>query len=76
VRREVLAPFGHRNLNAEVEAFAGSTVPTTENLGGEIWRRLRAAWGAAFPGPWPRLEMIRIAETPRNIFEIRDDENE
>ncbi len=30
----------------------------------------------SFAGPWPRLEKIRIAETPRNIFEIRTDEIE
>ena len=31
VRREVLAPFEHRNLNAEVARFA-EEVPTSENL--------------------------------------------
>lgn len=75
VAAEVLAPFGHRNLNAEVNSFEG-VVPTSENLATEICRRLKARWSAAFPGEWPKLEKLRIAETPRNIFEIDADEVE
>ena len=75
VARDVLAPFDHRNLNAEAAAFAHE-VPTSENLAREIWRRLKRRWPAVFPGAWPRLEKIRIAETARNIFEIRADEIE
>lgn len=71
----VLQPFGHRNLNVEVDAFAAA-VPTSENLAVEICRRLKRNWSTVFPGEWPRLEKIRIAETPRNIFEIRADEIE
>ena len=62
VRRQVLEPFDHRNLNAEVAAFR-QVVPTSENLGQEIYRRLKRNWSAVFPGEWPRLEKIRIAET-------------
>ena len=75
VREQVLEPFGYRNLNAEVNAFRGAP-PTSENLGVEICRRLKRNWSAVFPGEWPRLEKVRIAETPRNIFEIRADEVE
>ena len=75
VRREVVAPFDHRNLNREVPVFA-DTVPTSENLGIEICRRLKRNWGLAFPGEWPKLEKVRIGETPRNIFEVRADEIE
>ena len=75
VVRQVLGRFGHRNLNAEVEAFE-RVVPTSENLGVEICRSLKANWKETFPGEWPKLEKIRIAETPRNIFEIRADEIE
>jgi 6-pyruvoyltetrahydropterin/6-carboxytetrahydropterin synthase len=71
VKAEVLDAFDHRNLNAEIPHFA-ETVPTSENLTLDIDRRLRARWQVAFPGAWPRLEKIRIAETPRNIFEIAD----
>jgi hypothetical protein len=58
-----------------VEAFE-RVVPTLENLGGEICRSLKAQWKQVFPGEWPKLEKIRIAETPRNIFEIGADEIE
>ncbi len=75
VSRLVLQPFSHRNLNAEVESFA-ETVPTSENLAVEICRRLKKEWSTAFPGEWPKLEKICIAETPRNIFEIKADEIE
>jgi 6-pyruvoyltetrahydropterin/6-carboxytetrahydropterin synthase len=75
VRAQVIAEFDHRNLNTEVPAFA-RVVPTSENLGYEICRRLKRNWGAMFPGEWPKLEKIRIGETPRNIFEVSADEIE
>ena len=75
VQREVVRPFDHRNLNQEVAAFA-SVVPTSENLGFEICRRLKRNWKQVFPGDWPKLEKIRIGETARNIFEVRADEIE
>ena len=75
VRREVLEPFDHRNLNREVARFERE-VPTSENLAREIGRRLKRSWKEAFPGDWPKLEKVRIAETPRNIFEIGADEIE
>ena len=75
VRRLVLQPFDHGNLNLDTEAFQG-IAPTSENLAVEICRRLKRDWSAAFPGEWPKLEKIRIAETDRNIFELRADEIE
>ncbi len=75
VRQQVLEPMEHRNLNLEVEAFR-ETVPTSENLGVEICRRLKRNWGTVFAGEWPQLERVRIEETPRNAFEIRADEIE
>ena len=75
VSTEVLKPFEHRNLNVELESFR-EVVPTSENLGIEICRRLKRHWRNAFPGEWPKLEKIRIEETPRNIFEIKADEIE
>ena len=75
VQREVVRPFDHRNLNQEVAAFA-SVVPTSENLGFEICRRLKRNWKQVFPDEWPKLEKIRIGETARNIFEVRADEIE
>jgi 6-pyruvoyltetrahydropterin/6-carboxytetrahydropterin synthase len=107
VRREVVRPFDHHNLNREVAVFAsvvptlgivkkqplpdgrgsdsaseprplgsGPLVPTSENLGLEICRRLKRNWKQVFPGEWPKLEKIRIGETARNIFEVGADEIE
>lgn len=75
VTRLVVEPFDHRNLNAEVAVFA-VVVATSENLGFEICRRLKQHWKEVFPGEWPKLEKIRIGETPRNIFEVSADEIE
>lgn len=66
---EIVAPFRYRNLNEEVPAFR-SVVPTTENLGIEVDRRLRAAWTQTFGAAGPRLEKVRIWETDRNICDI------
>jgi 6-pyruvoyltetrahydropterin/6-carboxytetrahydropterin synthase len=66
---QILTPFRYRNLNEEVAAFR-TLVPTTENLGTEVDRRLREAWGRAFPVEGAALEKVRIRETDRNICEI------
>lgn len=66
---QFLAPFRYRNLNQEVAAFR-TTVPTTENLGLEVDRRLRQVWAETFGSSGPRLEKVRIWETDRNICEI------
>jgi|SRR6185312_12075214 len=65
---EILAPFRYRNLNQELAAFR-EVVPTTENLGLEVDRRLREAWTKAF-ADGPSLEKVRIWETERNICEV------
>jgi len=65
----VLEPFDQQNLNTGSTIFE-ELVPTTENLAREIYRRLAVSWPSAFPGAWPVLEKVRIAETPRNIFEV------
>ena len=69
VRERVTSEFDQKNLSEQIEAFRHVT-PTTENLGLLIERRLQQGWVTAFPGPWPVLEKVRIAETPRNIFEV------
>jgi len=75
VMEHIVMPFDRCNLNEEVPAFLFS-VPTSENLAVEIWRRLKGDWRSAFPGEWPKLDRVRIAETPRNVFEITADEIE
>jgi 6-pyruvoyltetrahydropterin/6-carboxytetrahydropterin synthase len=69
VREKVIRPFDHKNLNEQIEAFE-HVVPTSENLGLLIHQRLKQGWPEVFPGQWPQLEKVRIAETPRNIFEV------
>jgi len=61
VDREVLRPFDHKSLNEDVAAFR-DTVPTTENLCMEIFRRLK-------PFPEAKLERVRVQETSNNSFE-------
>lgn len=75
VQNQVLRAFDHKNLNAEIPEFQ-KVVPTSENIGLELYKRLEESWHAAFPGPWPVLEKLRIAETPRNIFEIERHERQ
>jgi 6-pyruvoyltetrahydropterin/6-carboxytetrahydropterin synthase len=71
VEEQVLRPFDHKYLNSESAAFQ-QLVPTTENLAREIYARLQASWNSVFPGTWPVLDKVRIAETPRNIFEVSE----
>ena len=61
VQREILDAFDHTYLNEQVPAFEKS-VPTTENLCREIYRRLENF-------PKARLERVRIEETSLNSFE-------
>jgi 6-pyruvoyltetrahydropterin/6-carboxytetrahydropterin synthase len=68
VEREVVEAFDHKYLNAEVDEFR-RTVPTTENLCREIYRRLES-----FPAA--RLERVRIEETAANSFEYRGETRE
>jgi 6-pyruvoyltetrahydropterin/6-carboxytetrahydropterin synthase len=68
VEREVLEPFDHKSLNEDVAAFRG-TVPTTENLCIEIFRRLK-------PFPKAKLERVRVQETSNNSFEYAGDNPE
>jgi len=69
VAEHVVGPLDQKSLNADIAEFQ-TKVPTTENLAVEIYQRLSQAWRSAFPGEWPVLEKVRIAETSRNIFEI------
>lgn len=74
VERVILKTVDRRDLNTQVEEFAASAqtlVPTTENLTNVVAGRLVAEWPSAFPGSTTRLELVRIHETERNIFEVR-----
>src|SRR5215510_14544961 len=58
INREVVDPMDHRFLNHEVPPF-DHTVPTTENLAIEIWKRLEPKIAA----PRARLKNVRVYET-------------
>ena len=61
VRREVLEPFDHVNLNMRPEF--DSQVPTTENLSAIIFDILKRTLNSA------HLEKVRLEETAMNSFE-------
>ncbi|MDZ7640377.1 MAG: 6-carboxytetrahydropterin synthase [Bryobacterales bacterium] len=71
----VLRVYGGKNMNFDIDAFAGERVPTTENVAADIRARLEAGWpetGAAF-GHTPRMPAlagVRLFETRKNIFDI------
>ncbi len=58
LEQEVVAPMDHRFLNFEVSPF-GEVIPTTENVAGEIWRRLD--W--RLKNSHARLAKVRLYET-------------
>src|ERR1700730_16395740 len=61
IAREVLARFGHENLNT-LQEFAHE-VPTTENLCIRIYEIVQRGFGSA------HLERMRLEETMMNSFE-------
>ena len=68
VARNVLDDFDHKSLNEDVPAFR-DTVPTTENVCIEIFRRLK-------PFPEAMLVRVRVEETGKNSFEYAGDHPE
>jgi 6-pyruvoyltetrahydropterin/6-carboxytetrahydropterin synthase len=68
VQRHMLDEFDLKSLNEDVPAFR-DTVPTTENLCIEIFRRLKS-----FPSA--TLERIRVEETGKNSFEYAGENSE
>src|SRR6266852_1482537 len=63
VKEQVLDRMDHRNLNQDLEEFATTLAPTSENLATVIQGALRAHWTFA-----PSLVRVRISETDRNAF--------
>ncbi len=68
-KREVLDRFDHTHLNSD-PVFAGSFVPSTENLAMEMERRIRDAVSLLQPNSELRLVGIRIEETGNNSFAL------
>jgi 6-pyruvoyltetrahydropterin/6-carboxytetrahydropterin synthase len=68
VQSEVIEAFDYKYLNEDMPEFK-TTVPTTENVCREIYRRL-----AGFPAA--KLERVRIEETSKNSFEYSGEQAE
>jgi 6-pyruvoyltetrahydropterin/6-carboxytetrahydropterin synthase len=68
VEHEVVEAFDCKYLNEEIPEFQ-RTVPTTENVVREIYRRLKK-----FPAA--RLERVRVEETAKNSFEFSAEPSE
>lgn len=58
VKKEVVDPFDHKNLNVEVEQFAKLN-PTVENIAGVIWQLLMNKLSQS------TLANVRVYETPK-----------
>ncbi len=67
VDEEILKPFDHRFLNADVPEFAQLT-PTSENLTRVIWDKLARRIGDGALGT-AHLRKVVVRETARNFFE-------
>ena len=69
VEREVIRQFDHKDMNRDVPDFV-DLVPTTENLSVIVEKRLRRDWSRSFGTA--SLDAVRVQETKRNLFELRD----
>lgn len=69
VEREVICRLDHKDMNHDVPDFAG-LVPTSENLSVVVEKRLRRKWSDSFGTAL--LDAVRVQETKRNLFELRD----
>ena len=67
VQNEIVRTFDNKDLNHDVPDFA-NLVPTTENLAYVIADRLKRKW----PFQNIQLDGVRIQETKRNYFELRN----
>ncbi len=69
IERKVIRYLDHRDMNRDISDFE-NVVATTENLSIAIEGRLREEWNQL--SGTPALDTIRVQETKRNMFEIRD----
>ncbi len=63
IQEEILDPWDHRHLNAEVPPF-DRVIPTSENV-------VRLAWERLSPRLGDKLDKLALYETPRGWFEYR-----
>ena len=65
LEEEVIGPMDHRFLNYEVPPF-DRLIPTSENVAGEIWRRLEPRLAT----PSTRLARVRLLETSDTYVDV------
>lgn len=75
VRDEVLRVYKGKNMNLDIDTFAGGVVPTTENVAADIRARLERQWPTpgkpfGYTSRMPALAGVRLFETVKNIFDI------
>jgi len=68
LNEQIVEPFDHRFLNHEVAPF-DRVIPTIENMGREIWRRLDGPLGEA----GVKLHAIRLFETADLFVDVYGD---
>jgi 6-pyruvoyltetrahydropterin/6-carboxytetrahydropterin synthase len=68
VRDKVISDFDHRDMNQDLPDFTSGLVPTTENVAVVVNDRLRRNW----PFEHAELDGVRLEETKRNFFELRN----
>ena len=71
VARHVISKLDYANLNCDVAELRG-LVPTTENLALLVENWLKQAWDGELGERGLKLARVRLEETPRNSFEIRN----
>ncbi len=69
IHREVIHDLDHKDMNRDVPDFE-NLVATTENLSVVVDKRLRRNWNHFFETA--ALDAVRVQETKRNLFELRD----
>lgn len=69
VESEVIQYLDHKDMNSDVADFR-DLVATTENLSVLVEQRLRRSWQGTFGST--QLDSIRLQETKRNLFELKD----
>jgi 6-pyruvoyltetrahydropterin/6-carboxytetrahydropterin synthase len=69
VERQVIRHLDHKDMNRDVPEFQ-DVVATTENLSVVIEHQLRRDWNHSFGNC--SLDAVRVQETKRNLFELRD----
>ena len=63
IRRQVVEPLDHRNLNEDAAPYLKGRVPTAENIAAAIWERL------AEHLPPGLLRRVRLFENERNFVD-------